>query len=464
MKARMMIVFLSVSTLLYGQSLDALYQNHCAHCHGVRYQGGNAKSLVDGVWAFGSEASAIRENIAKGILDHGMPAYGEVLTDEQIDEMVTFFMQGKQAAIPASPFPERLQTTDYELKVEVVAQGLEVPWDLAFLNEQYALVTERPGRLRVLENGLLKQEAVAGTPAVVAEGQGGLLAVAFDPDYGEPENGWIYLAYSHGLDQARGRRAPAMTRVVRGRIRENRWTDEQVLFEAPHGSYRTTRQHYGTRIVFDAQRNLYFSIGDRGSQNDAQDLSRPNGKIHRIRRDGTIPADNPFVGRRGVMPTIYAYGNRNPQGLSFHPKTGDLWEAEHGPLGGDELNRIESGGNYGWPVISYGKNYDGTPVTELTHQTGMEQPVYYWTPSTALCDIDFVRGPLFSKWHGGLLAGSLKYEDVRLLTLENGRVVNEEIILKKLGRVRAVELGPEGAIYVVLNDPGAILRLTPLTP
>ncbi|MCK4564928.1 MAG: PQQ-dependent sugar dehydrogenase, partial [Verrucomicrobia bacterium] len=446
-----------------GQDAAKLYQTHCSHCHGNTFQGGSAKSLADGTWQFGDTSGHINRNIKFGITHLGMPAYEKTLSDQQIKQISTYLLEmQKQAGATKSPIPETLQTLDYDINVEIWTEGLEVPWSLAFLDEKTALVTERSGRLRTLDKGRLHSKPIERTPEVLAEGQGGLLAVAFDPDYHEEGNQWIYLAFSHGLEiQPNGRRSLAMTKLVRGRINGNDWTDEETLFEAPHETYRTTRHHYGTRIVFDEKKDLYFAIGDRGTGAHAQDLSKPNGKIHRIRRDGRIPRDNPFRRNKTAMPSIFSYGHRNPQGLAFHPQTGHLWSAEHGPLGGDELNLIAPGTNYGWPIITYGKNYNGTPITDIVRKEGMEQPVWYWRPSTAVCAIDFYHGDLFPKWNNKLLVGALKYEDVRLLDIENGRVMHEEVILKNAGRVRDVVCGPDGAIYVVLNNPGTILRLTP---
>ena len=464
MKTQRLILFASLSGLFaYGQTTEELYQTHCSHCHGVRFQGGNAQSLVDGIWQFGSSPSHIYRNIKNGITHLGMPGYEDALTDQQMRDLTSFLLKAeKQAGAVKPPPPAELQTMDYDIDVDPFAEGLEIPWDLAFLDEHTALVTERPGRLRVIQNGVLAPEPVQGLPEIFAEGQGGLLAVAFDPDYKKEGNRWIYLAYSHGLEkQPDQRRAAAMTRVVRGRIVDNRWIDQQTLFEAPHETYRTSRVHYGTRIVFNQQKDLFFSIGDRGAKEQAQDLSRPNGKIHRIHRDGSTPADNPFGDREDALPSIFCYGSRNAQGLSIHPQTDQLWASEHGPMGGDELNLIQSGQNYGWPVISYGRNYSGTIITEIVRKEGMEQPIWYWKPSTAVCGMEFYQGDLFPKWNNKLLVGALKYEDVRVLSIEKHRVMHEEMILKNAGRVRDVTCGPDGAIYVVLNSPGTILRLTP---
>lgn len=463
MKTQLLSLFVICALPTFGQDAAALYQQHCSSCHGIKFQGGNAKSLVDGIWQFGEGRGAISRNIKFGITHLGMPGYEKALTDKQIRSLVDFLMEAEKKAGAVKPsIQETLQTIDYHIKVVKFAEGLDTPWDIAFLNKDTALITERSGKLRVVAEGKLFSKPVEGTPEVLAEGQGGLLAVAFDPDYLEEGNQWIYLAYSHGLElQPNGKRSTAMTRLVRGRIDGNLWKDEEVIFEAEQEDYLTTRHHYGTRIVFDKDKNLYFSIGDRGTGAHAQDSSKPNGKIHRIKRDGKIPADNPYRRTKGAVKSIYALGNRNPQGLAFHPETGELWESEHGPLGGDEINLISKGRNYGWPVISYGKNYNGSIITELTHQEGMEQPIWYWNPSTAVCGIDFYSGDLFPKWNNKLLVGALKYEDVRVLSLEGNRVMHEEVILKNAGRVRDICCGPDGAIYVVLNDPGTILRLTP---
>ena len=225
--------------------------------------------------------------------------------------------------------------------------------------------------------------------------------------------------------------------------------------------YRTTRHHYGCRIVFDHEGYLYFAIGERGTGEHAQDFTRPNGKVHRINKDGSIPDSNPFVNEKNAMKSLFSLGNRNIQGMAIHPKTGQLWVTEHGPMGGDELNLIKAGKNYGWPVITYGLNYNGTVISVLTHKEGMEQPILYWKPSTAVCGLDFYTGDLFKKWKNKLLVGALKYEEVSLLSIEDERVMHQDVVLKGAGRVRDVSTGPDGAIYVVLNNPGSVLRLTP---
>lgn len=356
-----------------------------------------------------------------------------------------------------SPIPQAVQTLDYTLNIEKWVEGLDTPWGLVFLDKTTALVTELPGRLRLIKDAKLHPDPIANTPKVLAAGQGGLLDVAIDPQYSQ--NGWIYLAYSHALSD--DRQAPAMTRLVRGRLKDHAWTDQEVIYEAPQKTYRTTRIHYGCRIVFDKRGHLFFGIGERGIMEHAQDLSLPNGKIHRIFPDGRITPTNPFFNRPEALDSVFAYGIRNPQGLAIHPETDQLWEVEHGPLGGDEVNLIRSGRNYGWPIITYGLDYSGEPISELVEKPGMEQPIYYWTPSIAVCAAKFYTGDLFPKWKNRLLVTALKFEEVRLLDIKEDRVLHDQILLKNYGRVRDIAIGPDGAIYPVLNAPGTILRLTP---
>ncbi len=439
-----------------------LYQTNCAQCHGAELQGGNAQSLVDGVWQFGAGKWGMASTIQQGITHLGMPAFGLSLANGELDAIIDFLLEQEKAYDPQPrPLPQTIQSQEYDIAVELVASELEIPWAIDFLDEHTALITERPGRLRVLRDGVLMATPVADTPEVVHEGQGGLMDVAVDPEFGD--NGWIYLAYSHALESKRDwdDRLATMTRIVRGHIDGNIWTDEQVLFEAPHETYITTRHHYGSRIVFDAAGDLYFSIGDRGRRPMAQDVSKPNGKVHRIHRDGTIPQDNPFVSHPpNALPSIFSYGHRNPQGLAIHPETDILWDTEHGPMGGDEVNAIRAGRNYGWPEISYGRNYNGSILTRFEARPGMEQPTYFYRPSPGLCGLDIYHGDEFPKWRGHLFVGALKYESVELLTVAEDRVLHAETIVKNLGRVRDVAVGPEGAVYVVLNGPDRIIRLT----
>jgi len=436
----------------------------CASCHGNDLKGEISQSLLDGSWQFGSRKGDIMRSIKFGYAHHGMPAWGEVLTDAEIDSLASFLMhEEERLGIIKPAIPDTLETQDYMIKVDVIAEGLDVPWAIDFIGPNMALITERTGHLRIMENGKLLPDAIEGIPQVHASGQGGLLDVAIDPNYeSEP---WIYLAFSHGLDSILvkdKKEVPAMTSILRAKLKGNTWSDQEVLFEAPHETYKTAAYHFGSRIVFDPEGYLYFSIGDRGTMEDAQDLSKPNGKTHRIYKDGRIPKTNPFYNTPGAVKSIYTYGNRNAQGLAVHPETGQVWETEHGPMGGDELNLIGPGLNYGWPEICYCINYNGDIITEFTHKEGMEQPIAYWRPSIATCGLDFYSGDVFPKWKNRLLVGALRMEELQLLDIEKDRMMYRQTILKNAGRVRDVTTGPDGAIYVVLNEPGKVLRLSQL--
>ncbi|QDU87998.1 Soluble aldose sugar dehydrogenase YliI precursor [Pirellulimonas nuda] len=444
----------------------AIYAEKCASCHGANLSGGNAQSMVDGEWQFGSRDSDLTRNIKFGISAVGMPNYGPTLSDAEIRGLVKFIRAAqKKAGVERPPLPTQLYTRDYDVKVATwIGQGLEVPWALTFADADTAFITERPGRLRVVRGGVLDPEPVSGTPNVHNAGQGGLMEVALDPNYnGDPADGggWVYLSYSHALGRKDKNGNPAsMTRVIRGRVVDNKWTDQQLLFEAPQSTYKHTSHHYGSRIAFDPQGRLYFSIGERGFQDDAQNPRLPNGKVHRIERNGLIPKDNPFADGAKGMPSVFTYGNRNPQGLSTHPVTGAMWETEHGPMGGDEVNLLKAGANYGWPRVTYGINYNGEPVSELQQAEGMEQPVYYWAPSIAVCGSEFCRGEEFPRWANHLIVGGLGHETLQRLAIADDRVMHNEQLLKSVGRVRDVAIDPQGAIYVVLNSPDIVLKLT----
>lgn len=471
-KSLYLLVLSALGGLLYLQScsttpglassseIPETFTKLCASCHGADLKGEIAQSLLDGSWQFGSGEEDIMRSIKFGYPHHGMPAWGGIIEDEEIDSLVSYLLaEEKRLGITKPPIPTSLATQDYAIQVDVMAEGLDIPWSIDFLTADKALITERSGRLRIMENGTLLPDSVRGIPQVVAWGQGGLLDVAVDPEYAT--NGWIYLTFSHGIEKREGEDVfPSMTSLVRGKLEGTTWTNQEVLFEANHESYRTARWHFGSRIVF-AEGYLYFSIGDRGTSEDAQDLTKPNGKIHRIYTDGRIPKTNPFYGQKGVVESIYSYGHRNPQGLAVHPETGQVWNTEHGPLGGDELNLVRPGLNYGWPVISYGINYNGAIITEIFRKEGMEQPISYWKPSIATCGLDFYDGDLFPKWKNRLLVGALKMEELQLLDIEKDRMMYRQTILKNAGRVRDVTTGPDGAIYVLLNRPGKVLRLSP---
>ncbi|HYC71875.1 MAG TPA: PQQ-dependent sugar dehydrogenase [Opitutaceae bacterium] len=439
-----------------------VYAEICANCHGADLSGGQAPSMLDDLWAHGSDDASLAKSIRDGVPEKGMPAFSSVLSDADVRAMVIFIRERRASYSrnrSTRPMPgEPLAAGGHRFKLETVAEGLTTPWAIDFLPDGRMIFTEKNGRLRLMENGRLLP-AVEGTPAVRNEGQGGLMEVAVHPKY--RENGWIYLAYSDPAEDQRGREV-SLTMIVRGRVKDGRWADQQVIWKAPLEFYRPGGGvHFGCRIAFDADGYLFFTHGERGAMQHAQELRRPNGKVHRIHDDGRIPSDNPFVGVESAFPTIWTYGNRNPQGLDFDPRTGLLWETEHGPRGGDELNLIERGKNYGWPAITYGMNYDGSPITGQTARPGMEQPAAYWVPSIAVCGIDFYEGRTFAQWTGSLFVTGLAQQELRRLVIDGRKVVGQEVIVKDIGRLRDVASGPDGNLYLAVNGPDRIVRLVP---
>ena len=442
--------------------VQTLYQNNCAACHGADLRGAASTSLVDGIWKYGGSDLEIAASIRNGFPDQGMIPWKETLSEQQIRSLVVFLKEKQAMAAaeskPAAPVDATgaQGTETHSFTVENVASIPGILWSIAFLPDATILGAQRDGQLWQIRDGQ-PNALVKGTPKVWQNGQGGLLEVALHPDY--QTNQWIYLSYSESIGGTENGREAGMTAVVRGRIRDGQWTDQQTLFTTPKELHTNAGAHFGSRFVFH-DGYLFFGIGDRGRMEQAQDLARPNGKIHRIHDDGRVPADNPFVNTPGALPTIWAYGVRNPQGLVKHPVTGDLWETEHGPRGGDEVNRILPGRNYGWPTITYGINYNGKPITDKTALPGMEQPVHYWVPSIAVCGIDFYQGDQFPLWQNNLLVGGLASEQLHRLVIEDGKVVHDEIILKGKGRIRDVNTGPDGLVYLAL-DSGSLLRLRP---
>ena len=445
-----------------GREVTKLYSDKCASCHGADMSGGSAPSLINGAWHYGGDDASLTRSIRDGHPEAGMPAMRQDFNAAEIRALVIYIHE-KSAAFEvahtkyAAPSPGAIvQSEKVSFKLEsVIENGLDEPWAIAFLPDGRLLVTERPGRLRIIEGGHLLPEPVHGIPAVFG-GEGGLLDVALHPNYAQPGNGWIYLSYGDKSPDGLG-----MAAVIRGRLRDGAFVDQQQIFKADPALYCPGGARFGSRLLFDKQGHLFFSVGDRARPGDEQELSHPNGKIHRVMDDGRIPPDNPFVHRAGAIPSIWSYGHRNAQGLVFSPVTGDLWETEHGPRGGDELNIIHPGHNYGWPVITYGMNYDGTPITDHTSQAGMDQPITYWVPSLATSPITFYTGDRFPAWKNNLFLGSLATQELRRIVIDGHSVTHQEIIWKGIGRVRDVVNAPDGYLYIVLNQPGRIERLVP---
>ncbi len=348
---------------------------------------------------------------------------------------------------------DAVRSEGHEFRVVTVLRGLSHPWSIAFLPDGRWLITERPGRLRIVDKGRLLPEPVAGLPAIRAHGQGGLLDIALHPDYAR--NGWLYLSYAAPGPEGEG------TEVLRARLDGNRLVDVQSIFRMR--PKLDSPVHFGGRLLFDRAGFLYITLGERGRKEGAQRLSDHLGTVVRLHDDGRVPRDNPFVGRAGALPEIYTYGHRNVQGAALHPVTGRVWTHEHGPQGGDEINILKPGVNHGWPSITYGANYGtGTAIGEGTHKPGMAQPIYQWTPSIAPSGMAFYDANAFPRWRGNLLVGALKYKMLMRLTLDGERVVAEERLLEGIDRIRDVRVGPDGLIYLLTDeDDGRVIRLAP---
>ncbi|MCO7223485.1 PQQ-dependent sugar dehydrogenase [Pleionea sp. CnH1-48] len=354
----------------------------------------------------------------------------------------------KAANIPTS------KTTDH-YRLETRVDDVSIPWGMVLLSDGSLLYSERKGAMyRIGADG--KKKKIKGLPDIVAKGQGGLLDIHLHPDYAN--NGWIYYAYSSPEGKGRG----SNTAIARAKLKNDQLTEQQVLYKASPNS--TRGHHFGSRISFDKQGFLYFSIGDRGDRDTLpQDIKLDGGKIYRLHDDGRIPKDNPFVKDASAKKAIFSYGHRNPQGMAKHPQTGAIWTHEHGPRGGDEINVISKGLNYGWPVISYGINYNGTRFTDITHKEGMQQPLWHWTPSIAPSGMVFVTSERYPEWKGHLLVGSLKFGYLVLCKLEGNKVVSQEVVLDKLGRVRNIIEAADGYLYVA-TDNGKIARIIHTAP
>lgn len=354
-------------------------------------------------------------------------------------------------ALPMACSAETLESTHHEFELETVASGLEHPWSIAFLPDGDALVTERAGRLRLIEDGELREEPIGNVPEVAARGQGGLLDVVLHPDF--DENRELVISYAH-------RNGDGMTtRVMRATLEDHRLTDRKVIFTAEPRSGKT--HHFAGRMVFDDDNNLYVAVGDRGEMDRAQNTGDDAGGVHRITLDGEPAPGNPFLDDPDANDTFYTYGNRNIQGMTRHPDTGEVWSHEHGPKGGDEINIIRAGTNYGWPEITYGIDYDGSTISDETHKEGMAQPLHYWDPSIAPSGMAFYTGDEFPDWKGDLFVGALAMEKLVRLRIDDETVEQEEDLLEDNGeRIRAVADGPDGHLWLLTDHAdGRVVRL-----
>lgn len=351
------------------------------------------------------------------------------------------------------------ETEQADFRVETVAEGLEFPWSMAFLPDGNMLVSEREGRLRLIESGTMRADAISGLPDILVERQGGLLGLAVHPDFAS--NRLVYFAYAEGRANANH------TALARGRLSDDASTLESVetLFRVNFDKERGF--HFGGRLQFLPDGTLLLTLGDGGLHRDeAQNLGNHLGSVIRLNDDGTVPFDNPFASARGAQPEIYSYGHRNVQGITINPQTGSVWAHEHGARGGDEINILEAGNNYGWPLITYGINYNGTPVSDATHGEGLEQPIWFWDPSIAPSGLTFYTGDGFANWQGDAFVGALAGSMLVRLEVEGDRIISrEELLVERGERIRDVATGPDGNLYLLTDDlEGAVLRLVPVIP
>ena len=432
------------------------YQSDCASCHGATVQ-----AFVQRDWKHGNSRLEIMHSIGGDFPGGENHRFTQKMKPEEVQQLAQYIVDAqverKQKMITeGAPTNGVFTSQGISVRLDTIARDVENPWGMAFLPNGDLLFTERSGKLWRLTPAGVKTE-ISGVPEVLVESQGGLLDVELHPDF--KTNHFVYLSYSKFRDSANVQLAT--TAVRRAKLENDQLVEGIDIFTAL--PYSNTRYHYGSRLEFDKKGYLYITVGDRGNQEgNPQQLGSDCGKIHRIYADGHIPEDNPFVAKKGVRATLYSYGHRNPQGLALDPLSGDLWETEHGPQGGDELNLIRSGVNYGWPVISYGTHYDDRPFTELTEKEGMETPKTYWVPSIAPCGLTFIHSDRYPAWKGDLLAGSLRFKYVERIHLDGNKVAYREPLFRNLGRIRCLTVSPDGYLYVAVEEPGYIFRIVPL--
>lgn len=455
----MLLVLFGILTAISGfksahnashRSPRANYLQYCASCHGQNHERFAARA-----WVYGNTLSEVSATLKNGRPAIGMPEFANAMTDAEITELANYTIrevaQVPKVIPPTFQLNEVVRSLDINFKLETVASGIPIPWGFDFLPDGTLLVTEKSGKLYSVKNGV--QTAISGLPAVVARGQGGLMDVLVHPKF--KANRTIYISFVEGNSPDK-----INTSIARAQLRGNKLSKVEVIYRA--SPLTNSGVHFGCRLFFDSNGYLYFGIGDRGKMESAQDLTNHNGKIHRIFENGSIPDDNPFMNRQGAVKSIWSYGHRNPQGLYYDKTTHTIWENEHGPKGGDEINVIQKGQNYGWPVVSYGINYDGTVFTNDTIQVGMKQPFHYWMTSIGPSSLMRVSGHRYPSWNGDFLSGSLSFEHVERTLIKNNRVVGSERLMPKIGRVRNVKQGPDGYIYISVERLGKVFRIVPI--
>jgi len=433
------------------ENTRTLYLKFCAGCHGDKLQRFAARQ-----WIFGNSLKEVFATIKYGRPPIGMPGYAKAMNDDQITAMASYMIT-EVAKVPVNQptsFDDKsiIKSTDFSFVLkEVVGKNLNIPWGMAFLPNNNMIVTDKSGKMYLISKDTMTP--IEGVPRVIVKGQGGLMDVALHPKFST--NHLIYISYVDG-------ESPSMvnTSIARAELRNGKLLHVKKIFHALPNT--NSGVQFGCRMIFDKNGYLFFSVGDRGPKQNAQDLTNSNGKIHRIFDDGRIPADNPFVKTPHAIGSIWSYGHRNPEGMYYEKSTDIIWENEHGPKGGDELNIIKKGMNYGWPVVTFGVDYDGTVISQDTAKAGMVPPLYYWTPSIAPSSITRITGSVYKGWKGDFLSGSLSFEYLDRLIMRNNKVTGREKLLQKIGRVRNVVEAPDGYIYIAVEKTGKIYKLVPV--
>ncbi len=456
---------------------NEIFITACSGCHGATAQAGpSAPSLLSESFLNSHTDAQIVQALMEGLPNTPNHKFTTAFFPDEMAQMPAYLrIRGGIVNRHAGPVPDisgkDFTTQKAGFKVETLVKGLDQPWGLAFLPDGRAIFTERAGRLRFMDKNGTISEPVKGTPAVFVRQDGGMFDVQPHPDYAK--NGWIYLSYSTvapgyqvqpGDDQAPNMGPPTMTYVVRGKVNaNNEWVDQQVLFNPPPDSFRVSADHYGTRFLFDHKGHFFWSMGERHDFQMSQNLASPLGKIHRLNDDGSIPKDNPFVHTPGALHSIWSYGHRNPEGLTFDPATGLFWETEHGPTGGDEVNIIEPGKDYGWGVATMGLE----PGIGRLHATGMTDPITFFNPSIGPAGITFYTGNRYPGWKGNLFITGMVGEKLIRMEIKDRQIVAQEDVIQGYGRVRDVIQGPDGLLYLLLQNMngdlkgGSIVRLVP---
>ncbi len=436
--------------ILTKQNPNVNYENYCASCHGA-----NLESFRMRQYKHGDTKEAIAMVIKNGLENGGMPAYATTFSSKEIDELSSYIK-----AVAKEPLKESENKTVFSselvsLKIDTITMEVNVPWAMEFFEDNSMLITDRDGDFyhRYNDGRMVK---IKNTPQVHNKGQGGLMDVLIHPKY--IDNNYIYLSYAKDVKE--DGKDKSTTAVVRAKLKDDVLTEVTEIFEAK--PYFETNHHYGSRILMDKNGYLFISVGERGKENiNPQDLKSQCGKLHRLNDDGSIPKDNPYINTEFAA-SVYSYGHRNPQGMDFHPTTGAIWENEHGPKGGDEINIIAPKANYGWPLTTFGINYNGTKITDNTTLPGITDPIHFWVPSIGPSDGTFITSDMYGKWKGDYMVSSLSFGFLNRCIVQENKVTRNEKLLEGIGRMRSVKQGHDGFIYVGLENPGRIFRVRPL--